>query len=113
MTDSTKKLFVAPWIRCRIEIDGKMQPCVSARTNHTVAISFDEKDANRLARLPELYDALKEAAYEFCHNCVTMTSDSEYVPDSDDFIENNCPKKSKECFCRKWWTLLKKVRDGE
>lgn len=102
MTDETKQLFDAPWIRCRIEIEGKMQPCVSARTNHTVAISFDEKDANRLARLPELYDALMEAAKSYCQ--------------AADF---DCPKKycawasSRKCKALKWLDLMKKVRDGE
>ena len=47
---------------------------------------------------PELYAALKEAAYEVCHPCVeyfTEGKDIEYVPDSDEFIEHGCPKKSK------------------
>jgi len=54
-----------------------------------------------------------EAAYEFCHNCVSLTGESEYVPDSDKFIENGCPKKSESCFCKKWWELLRNVRDGK
>jgi len=59
---------------------------------------------------PELYAALHEAAYEFCHNCVSLTCITEYVPNSDWFIEHGCPKKSKTCFCLKWWKLLKKAR---
>lgn len=107
MTNETQRLFSAPWIRCRIEIEGKMQPCVSARTNHTVAISFDEKDANRLANLPELYDALIEAARYRCWHCR-----HEDFPDFaciEDF-EKNC--KTVSCGCRDWWKLLRKVRDG-
>ena len=66
MTDETKNLFDAPWIRCRIEIEGEMRPSVFARRNHAIAVSFDEKDAARLARLPELYDALMEALSLMC-----------------------------------------------
>lgn len=111
MTDETKKLFDVPWYVFSSTYDEIT--VIENESGRVLAELDDVKTANCLSHLPELYDALKEAAYEFCHNCVTMTSDSEYVPDSDDFIENNCPKKSKECFCRKWWTLLKKVRDGE
>lgn len=93
-----------------------MQPCVSARTNHTVAISFDEKDANRLARLPELYDALKDSTWEICAECIhdnfrsgRIACDEEY-----DFIENGCPfPEFSECVWKHCWALLKKVRNGE
>lgn len=115
MTDETKKLFDAPWIRCRIEIEGKMQPCVSARTNHTVAISFDEKDANRLARLPELYDTLMDEAIEKCNECLHENLRMGRIPFTGkyDFVEAGCPFKDEECHTASHLNLLKKVSDGE
>lgn len=77
-----------------------MQPCVSARTNHTVAISFDEKDANRIARLPELYEALMYLVVNYCHEAFLSCDECRLCPD-------------KNCKGRKWVELLRKVRDGE
>jgi hypothetical protein len=70
-------------------------------------------NAALIAAAPELYAALKEAAYEQCHPCIEFSSEDEYVPPSEEFVEHGCPKKSKTCFCCKWWTLLKQVRDGK
>ena len=115
MTDKTKQLFDAPW---EVGVCEKGNPefeslFVASKTGCLIARDMEEETANRLARLPELYDDLVEAAYEFCHNCISLTGDSEYVPDSDEFIEKGCPKKSENCFCRKWWDLLRNVRDGK
>lgn len=111
MTDETKKLFDAPWIRCRIEIEGKMQPCVSARTNHTVAISFDEKDANRLARLPEIYEALMEAKNEM----FIILNEWALGKSEVDYLASYKEREGKNNyeFFNEIQELLKKVRDGE
>ena len=111
MTDKTKKLFDAPWVLFSDPENEVFEIESNSGDFITEATMFET--ANRLSHLPELYDALVEAAYEFCHNCISLTGDSEYVPDSDEFIEKGCPKKIESCFCRKWWGLLRNVRDGK
>jgi len=70
-------------------------------------------DARLIAAAPELYDKLKEAAYEFCHNCLSLRLDREEdIPMSDELIEKNCPLADNGCFCRAWWALLKKAKGG-
>lgn len=61
---------------------------------------------------PKLYSSLREAAYEFCHNCMSLRLDREEdILDSESLIEGNCPfRESEECFCRKWWALLKDAK---
>lgn len=94
MTDETKKLFGAPW---QIWGDG-CQVCDTHGTER--AYCEDIKDSARLARLPELYDALMEAAVQL-------------YPDA--FLANDkcrlCFKA--QCKGREIVELLRKVRDGE
>ena len=113
MTDK-KKVFVAPWHVCK-DKDSVCKPRFLVKDDEgcIVAVVLTREDAKRIALLPDLYDKLKEAAYEFCHNCLSLTSESEYVPDSDEFIKKGCPKNQKECFCHSWWTLLNAVRLGK
>jgi len=111
MTDK-KKVFVAPWHVCR-DKDSFSYFFIKDDEGCTVAKALTRADAKRLALLPDLYDKLKEAAYEFCHNCVSLTCESEYVPGSDEFVKKGCPKNQKECFCNNWWTLLNAVRLGK
>ena len=87
-----------------------MQPCVSTRTNHTVAISFDEKDADLIAYLPELYDALAEAVREACCDCIDQVYDS---PSAYDPVLQGCLFQDKECCekCRSWIALLNKIKE--
>ena len=76
-----------------------------------IAGEIDDIDnAVRLSKVPDLYKALVEAAYEQCHACIEFSSEDLYVPPSEEFIEHGCPKKSDKCFCREWWELLKKVK---
>jgi len=108
MNEKTRKIFNGPWTADRatrelafVVKDGSGKEIVKSSSPDTV---------KRIALLPDLYENLVEAAYEFCHNCLSLTSESEIVPDSDEFIEKNCPKKSKRCFVRTWWNTLKQVR---
>lgn len=105
LSEQTRKLFDAPWHVARVST-------VETEEGIEIASLSTSTDAKRVARLPELYAALKEAAYEQCHACIEFSSEDGYVPDSSEFVEHGCPKKSKTCFCCKWWTLLKQVRDG-
>ena len=111
MTDKTKKLFDAPWELFSDPDEEIFQ--IETKSGNFVAEVMMFDDAKRLVLLPELYDALVEAAYEHCHTCVDLSSESGYVPNSSEFIENGCPKKSETCFCVKWWKLLKKVRGDD
>ena len=110
MTDETKKLFDAPWAvdEKPSETFGEVFDVMDEDLYLHYARCYDEKTANRLARLPELYDALMEAARNQCCHCLV----DEIVPMNEDLIEE-CPKHIENCFCRQWWKLLKKVRDGE
>lgn len=94
MTDETKRIFDAPW---QIWGDG-CQVCDIRGTER--AYCEDIKDSARFARLPELYDALMDAAVQL-------------YPDA--FLANDkcrlCFKT--QCKGREWIELLRKVRDGK
>lgn len=113
MTDETRELFDAPWAilsdtdSLTFEIRNKVGESIC----DNILMFYD---ANRLARLPELYDALMEVAYEHCQLCIFKNSESaSKMPSPNDMATNggasfcfqNCPR-------LKHWKLLKKVRDG-
>ena len=112
MTDETKKLFDAPWV---IEEEAPLAwYCVIDSKDSVVANDVrDQKTVKRLASLPELYDALSLVLYEECHSCLESYIDRCMIPERSSMIENGCPKKEETCFYRKYWKLLKKVKDGE
>lgn len=119
MTDETKKLFDAPWKA----VEDKDNPfpfmhhkeiVTNNGQGHTIANDIIGDDANRLARLPELYDALMETVYYKCFECmgglrhnIDMTR--------EEIVKNGCPKQNKSnvCIYVKHIELLRKVRDGE
>lgn len=112
MTDETKRLFDAPW---RIH---KTYPNFVMNPNNLIVAECGLKDANRIARLPELYDALVEAARHCCNLCHTLSGQDE--PKIEDLLKNGCPKAQYKnrahvvsCVAMEWLDLLKKVRDGE
>ena len=65
---------------------------------------YDECEANaRLIKAtPKLYDALKEAAYEQCHNCPSWDAEKE-----------RCGVEDTDCFVREWWKVLDEVEGKE
>ena len=108
MTDETKKLFDAPWVAS----DDKDDPfpfmhhkeIVSNNgQGHTIAKDIIGDDANRLARLPELYDALVYFVHRSCSSAKI----------------DRCPNKGagwigcRDCSLMPYIELLRKVRDGE
>ena len=100
MTDSTKNLFDAPWYVFSSPDDEIT--VIENESGRVLAELDDVKNANRLARLPELYDALMAVMKENCG--LVARCGLEYCPACD--ISDGC--KARERF-----ELLRKVRDGE
>lgn len=99
MTCATKKLFDAPWA---IEEEAPLAwYCVIDSKDSVVANDVrDQKTVNRLARLPELYDALMYFVVNDCPHAFISNDECRLCPD-------------KKCKTRKAVELLRKVRDGE
>ena len=112
MTDETKKLFNAPWSSEEYE-HGHGAWVVRRPEGYLIAENMAGQDANRLARLPELYDALVDMVSDHCFGCLLQAEkiDTPTVSLST-FIEKGCPLRSKTCDYD-YWALIKKVRDGE
>ena len=113
MTDETKKLFDAPWKRANNlsrngsgKVRGRSQSRIVDASDRPVAYAYptgkQKITANRLARLPELYDALSDAANRLC-------GEPRY---RGQYACESCVVKD-SCQVRKWYELLEKVRDGE
>lgn len=104
MTEKTKKLFDAPW---KVRVCEKGNPefesvLVAKKTGWLVGRDMEYKTAKRVARLPELYDALREAAGGKCWSCAGENTET--------MLNHPCPK---DCYVAKWRELLRKVRDGK
>lgn len=112
MTESTKNLFDAPWYVFSSPDDEIT--VIENESGRVLAELDDAKTANRLARLPELYDALMETVYYKCFECmgglrhnIDMTR--------EELVKNGCPKQNKSnvCIYVKHIELLQKVRAGK
>jgi hypothetical protein len=110
MTDETKELFDAPY-KVYETRNGYNVICTN-KVLPQLCWTTGKKDANRLARLPELYDALANAVRDACQDCVDQVYDH---PTGYDPVKQGCLFKDKNCceMCRSWIELLRKVRDGE
>ena len=97
MTEETKKLFDAPWRAIEHDYDNWFSIIDSVGFELARDIPYKE-DANRIALLPELYDALMEAAVKYCPDAFFANDECRLCPD-------------KKCIGRKWIELLRKVRD--
>ena len=102
-----KKLFDAPWTAYPLDDVG------DANGNFVCACDTQEM-ARRIARLPELYEALMDTVYYKCFECMGGLRHNIDVT-QDGIIEKGCPKKVKSnvCIFSKHLELLKKVRDGK
>lgn len=98
MTDETKKLFDAPYKV--VETRNGYNVICTNKLIPQLCWTTGEKDANRLARLPELYDALMYLVVNYCHEAFLSCDECRLCPDQN-------------CKGRKWVELLRKVRDGE
>lgn len=105
MTDETKKhelLFDVP-LRMVSDDAGYI---VYNHSNRIVCQDAFYVDAKRITRLPELYDALVEAAAGKCWSCAGENSET--------MLDKPCPKgHDEDCYVAKWRQVLKKVRDGK
>ncbi len=99
MTNSTKQPFKAPW-SAEEWIHGKGAFVIRNNKGYLVAENMSEQDAKRIARLPELYDALVEACGEYCPN---LKYDIEKC--------GNCGGEG--CKAVAWCELLQLVRNGK
>lgn len=116
MTEETKKIFDAPWEDASyvvedmsyFDINDAHKQCMCSchvqwyTSNEKPGIGEDmaEKTKNRILRLPELYEALLEAAKEYCPN---LKHDIDHC--------RNCG--GENCKATEWCELLQKVRNGE
>ena len=104
MTEETKKLFDAPWTIYGEPDDYSF--VLQDASEDEIATIFTTDNAKRIARLPELYDALAEAAAGKCWSCAGESSET--------MLDHPCPKgHDEDCYVAKWRQVLKKVRDGE
>lgn len=113
MTDETKKLFDAPWwvntVEFKKELYGLGGTLHRVFTNSGELVTSwiaDEKTANRLARLPELFDALLQATEDACRTCNHEKAEGILDRPCDDLHAD-------ECYVAEWRKLLRKVRDGK
>ena len=99
MTEETRKLFNAPWRA--LPTTARSWAVYNSDGSRNIDY-LSKPDANRLARLPELYDALADATRHLCKD-----------------IRNNREPDCEKCFygklcaVRSWIELMRKVRDGE
>ena len=102
MTEETKKLFDAPWMLFSDPDNEVFQ--IESNSGNFVAEVMMFKDAKNLVLLPELYDALREAAAGKCWSCAGVNVDT--------VLDKGCPKgHNGDCYVARWIELLRKVRD--
>jgi len=110
MTDETKRIFDAPW-----GVNNRTYPFDVTESDGFWACECSTLEtANRISRLPELYDALNKQTYFRCVDCLRHTAKTiDDISINKDMIEHGCPKNRTDCGAFDVWPLLKKVRDGE
>lgn len=104
LSDATKEQLNAPF---ELLYDGEAEMLeVYDRFRDRIAVIDDDEQGKRIALLPELYDALKEAAAGKCWSCAAENTET--------MLDNPCPKgHDEDCYVAKWRELLRKVRDGK
>ena len=110
MTEETAQIFDAPY-KVYETRNGYNVICTN-KVLPQLCWTTDKKDANRIARLPELYDALEEATHVICLRC--LASNGTRPPNLAHFkkhcgFDDDC----KYCTTKNYWKLLQKVRAGE
>lgn len=107
MTDETKKLFGAPLEVCLEKRGSFYRPCICSSDTKIASVCTKE-NANRIARLPEMYEAMENILFTgYCLDCRIFDK----LKRCD--FDAGCPKKNKRCPGDKAWKLLGKVRDGK
>ena len=108
MTDETKQLFDAPWTEGYDSDTG--ETWITDKNGRRVADT--SRHGMRIARLPELYDALADVMYEGCVNCCSA-HDPKFNGTFDRFLDDGCPLNQTDCPFGRHWSVLRKVRDGK
>ena len=103
MNTVTKQLFNAPW-----HISGDGCQIDDNNGNEVTHTNDDVKTAYRLARLPELYDALLDAVWNKCYRCR-----GERPLATEAILKHGCPYNKKDRQCLQWIALLNKIREGQ
>ena len=111
MTEETRKLFDAPWTVYGEPDDYSF--VLQDASEDEIATIFMTDNAKRITRLPELYDALEDAAERVCKKCVAFWFPGQKFDFPQNFADFICPLTKAGCFCENWLNLLRKVRDGE
>lgn len=96
LSNETMNLFLAPW---NIEQNMDVFELYNCKDLCSFACT-DEKNAHRFVLLPELYEALTEAAVKYC-------------PELGSNFDSCDTCSVKKCEVREWVNLLKKVKDGK
>lgn len=106
-----KDVFDSPWVVVQTEDeDGNVVFNVCDNLFAPVAQHCIKHDAHRIARIPELYQELKEITFEHCSKCVKERGELERSV--DEFIDNGCPFCICDCEKENNWKTLKFVRKG-
>lgn len=98
MTEETKQIFDAPYKV--VETRNGYNVICTNKLIPQLCWTTGEKDANRIAHLPELYDALMWAIVQYCPDAFLSLDECRLCGE-------------KKCKGRVAVELLRKVRDGE
>jgi hypothetical protein len=112
MTKDTQQLFDAPWQKSFQDWESYKEIMIYDSKNQPVCLTRNKEMSNRLARLPELYDALLHCICSSCNVCIYDHCGSPV--DCEQLLSKDCTyEDSKLCFEHEARELLRKVRDGE
>lgn len=100
MTNETERIFDAPWEKSFQDWESYKEITIYDSKNQPVCLTRNKEMSNRLASLPELYDALMYAVKDKCSNCGFSVATSPV-----DFC--------KDCKYKEFSELLEDVRKGK
>ena len=100
MRKSTEQIFDAPWKKSFHDWESYKEITIYDSKNQPVCLTRNKEMSNRLARLPELYDALMYAVKDKCSNCGFS-------------VATNPVDFCKDCKYKEFFELLEDVRKGK
>lgn len=113
MTEETRKLFDTPWMVYGEPDDYSF--VIENASEDEIATVFMTDEANRIVRLPELYEALLDEIRAKCNTCIHDNIRLGRVPFINHFntIQSGCPFKDRQCHTVKHIEIIQKVREGK